>query len=62
MFGTFEPEGEQAEYGVLDQPEGYNPIKLNFHVWQDVVRNMRNAGSFRKAVKVLFDPPNSLKK
>jgi len=62
MFGTFQPEEEQAIYGVIDQPEGYNPVKLVFHVWGDVFRNMRQAKGIKGALKVLIQRPSTLKK
>lgn len=42
MFGTFVPEVEEPKYGIVDQIEGYNPLKHTFHEWWsmllDVVR------------------------
>lgn len=61
LFGTFQPEEERPEYGVIDQPTGYNPIKLNFHVWQTVVQNMKKAPNVFAAIKILFQPPSTLK-
>jgi sterol desaturase/sphingolipid hydroxylase (fatty acid hydroxylase superfamily) len=62
IFGTFQPEDEQAVYGILEQPKHYNPIKLVFHVWVDIYKNMRKAGSLKKAVFILFQRPSNLKK
>ena len=62
MFGTFQPEDEQAVYGILEQPKHYNPIKLVFHVWVDIYKNMRKAGSLKKATLILFQSPSNLKK
>ncbi len=62
MFGTFQPEDEQAVYGILEQPKHYNPVKLVFHVWVDIYKNMRKAGSLKKATLILFRSPSNLKK
>lgn len=62
IFGTFQPEEEQAEYGILDQPQGYNPVKLVFHVWGDIFRNMRKAKTMKEALAILWQPPSRLKK
>ncbi|PZW44094.1 fatty acid hydroxylase family protein [Mesonia algae] len=62
MFGTFQPEDEQAVYGILEQPKHYNPVKLVFHVWVDIYKNMRKAGSLKKAALILFRSPSNLKK
>lgn len=61
LFGTFQAEEERPEYGVINQPTGYNPIKLNFHVWQTIVQNMRKAPNVLSAIKILFQPPSTLK-
>lgn len=61
IFGSFQPEEEQAIYGVLNQPKGYNPVKLVFHVWVDIYRNMRKADSFKDAWMILIQPPSKLK-
>lgn len=60
MFGTFQPEDEQAIYGILDQPKHYNPVKLVFHVWGDIFRKMGKTKNPVKAVKLLFQPPDAL--
>ncbi len=60
MFGTFQPEDEQAIYGILDQPKHYNPVKLVFHVWGDIFRKMRKSKNPIKAAKLLFQPPEAL--
>jgi len=60
MFGTFQKEDEQAIYGILDQPKYYNPVKLVFHVWVDIYRNMKKAKSPKKAFLLLFQPPDLL--
>lgn len=62
IFGTFQPEDEQAVYGILEQPKHYNPVKLVFHVWVDIYKNMRKAGSLKKATLILFRSPSNLKK
>ena len=61
MFGTFQPEEEQSDYGVINQPKGHNPITLNFHVWKDIFVNMKNADSIKEAFQILFNRPESLK-
>ena len=40
MFGTFEPEGERVRYGLTKNIETFNPVKVAFHefgsLWRDV--------------------------
>ncbi|MBX7172144.1 MAG: sterol desaturase family protein [Pyrinomonadaceae bacterium] len=33
MFGTFEEEQEKVAYGILDHPQTWNPIIINFHFY-----------------------------
>ncbi|WP_121666005.1 sterol desaturase family protein [Mesonia aquimarina] len=60
MFGTFQPEDEQAIYGILDQPKHHNPVKLVFHVWGDIFRKMKKEKNLKKAFLLLFQPPDLL--
>lgn len=43
LFGTFEEEVNQPIYGITDQVYSFNPIKLSFHEWiamfKDVIQN-----------------------
>jgi len=61
IIGTFQPEEERPEYGILNQPKGHNPVKLVFHVWVDIYRNMRKAKTFKEAWSILLQPPSALK-
>ena len=36
MFGTFQPEGEQAIYGITKPVNSYNPFYLVFHAWGEM--------------------------
>lgn len=61
MFGTFEPEIEQPVYGItkkLEKP--YNPIYLVFHEWVDIVRDVKNAPTFKEALRQIFASPSKL--
>lgn len=62
LMGTFQPEEEQAIYGIIDQPTGYNPIKLVFHVWSDIFRDLKGAQSFGEAWNIVWQPPGANKK
>ncbi len=59
IFGTFQAEEEQANYGLTKQVNSYNPITLNFHEWRDIVRDLRQATSFKEGWKILFSSPNA---
>ena len=36
MFGTFEPEHEKVEYGLVNNVNTYNPVKITFMAWQEI--------------------------
>lgn len=57
LYGTFEPEHEKPRYGILSPLETFNPVKIAFHEWVDVFRDVRKAKTFRGALKLIFGPP-----
>jgi len=59
MFGTFKEEKEQPTYGITKPVTSYNPIYLNFHEWIDIVKDLRQAESFKEGYRILFDKPGA---
>ena len=57
MFGTFQPEEEQPEYGITKQVNSYNPVWLNFHEWSDIVKDVRKSKSLKEAYYMVFGRP-----
>ncbi|MBN8222504.1 MAG: sterol desaturase family protein [Spirochaetes bacterium] len=57
FFGTFEPEGEEVCFGVLDHPKSYNPVTINFHHFKVVAKLSWQAPYFWDKIKVWFMPP-----
>jgi len=60
MFGTFQPEEEQAEYGITTPIKSYNPITLNFHEWKDMIVDIFKSKSFKEAYAMTFTSPSKL--
>ncbi len=61
MFGTFEPEVEQPVYGITKElKKPYDPVYLVFHEWADIVRDARNAPTFKEALRQIFANPSKL--
>jgi sterol desaturase/sphingolipid hydroxylase (fatty acid hydroxylase superfamily) len=54
MFGTFQEEDEKPVYGITKPLHSYNPVYLNFHEWIDLYRDVRKAGSLKKAIRLLI--------
>lgn len=60
MFGTYAEEREDIEpvrYGIVKNIETYNPIRIAFHEWAAIARDLFRARSFREAAGVVFGPP-----
>ncbi len=60
LFGTFAEElpEEQPRYGLtkpMDHP--HHPVKIIFHEWQAIGRDLRRSISFRQKLGYLFNPP-----
>lgn len=60
LFGTFQPEEEQADYGITKPVGSYNPIYLCFHEWMDIFRDVKRSGSFKEAYSMVFSRPSRL--
>jgi len=54
LFGTFQEEDEKPVYGITKPLHSFNPVYLNFHEWIDLCRDVRRAGSFKKAIRLLI--------
>jgi len=59
MFGTFAPEKEVVVYGLTNNINSYNPLKIIFHDMLDMFSEIKRSGSVRNAVKLMMSPPGS---
>jgi sterol desaturase/sphingolipid hydroxylase (fatty acid hydroxylase superfamily) len=57
MFGSFEPEGEPVDYGLTTNIETFNPVRVAFHEWSNMLGQARAATSAREVAGRLFGPP-----
>ncbi len=60
IFGTFQVENEQADYGITKPINSYNPITLNFHEWKDIASDVIKSRSLKEAYSMLFTNPSKL--
>lgn len=60
MFGTFQAEEEQADYGITKPVKSYNPVYLCFHEWMDIIRDIKNSKSLKEAYVMTFVRPSKL--
>ncbi len=56
LFGTFEPEGEECEYGVTVPPNTWDPTFINFQVWRHLFRDALAAPRKLDALKLWLMP------
>ncbi|GAB3725169.1 sterol desaturase family protein [Amycolatopsis oliviviridis] len=57
MFGSFVPEGKRPTYGLTKNVDSYNLLKVGFHEYGSILRDVRAAGSWRDKLGYVFGPP-----
>lgn len=57
LFGTFEPETERCIYGLTRNIDTYNPLRVAFHEYAAIGRDLRSARSWRERFGHLFGHP-----
>ncbi|MFZ1865573.1 MAG: sterol desaturase family protein [Polyangiales bacterium] len=57
IFGTFEPEAEPVDYGLTKNIHTYNPVRIAFHEWAAMLKDARDAGTWRGRIGYLLMPP-----
>jgi sterol desaturase/sphingolipid hydroxylase (fatty acid hydroxylase superfamily) len=57
LFGTFEPEVRRIKYGLTKNIRTYNPIRVGYHEFVDIARDVRRSGSVREGLRAVFGPP-----
>src|SRR5215472_4181403 len=59
MFGTFveETDAEPVKYGIVKNIHTFNPVRIAFHEWAAMVRDVFAARSARELAGMIFGPP-----
>ena len=59
LFGTFEPEDESEPliYGLTKNINTYNPVRIAFHEWIDIARDLRTARTWTERWHYVFGSP-----
>lgn len=60
LFGTFveeDVENDPVDYGIVKQIHTYNILKINFHEWIDMFKDIMRAGPLWSRIKHLWAPP-----
>lgn len=59
LFGTFqaEEENEKVKYGLTTNIKTYNPLKMVFHEWKNIFKDIRKGPSLKDKLLYVFGPP-----
>ena len=57
LFGTFEPEDEKVKFGLVNNVNTFNPVKVTFMAWMSMINDLKQKNSFIEIIKVIFCPP-----
>lgn len=57
LFGTFEPERARVIYGLTKNINSYNPLRIAFHEWADIWRDVRHAPTWQLKLRYIFGRP-----
>lgn len=57
LFGSFVPETFQPRFGLTKSIGTDNPLRIAFHEWAAIARDMRRAPNLATALKLLVQPP-----
>jgi sterol desaturase/sphingolipid hydroxylase (fatty acid hydroxylase superfamily) len=59
LFGTFEPEdlADQARFGLTKNISTYNPVRIAFHEWADICRDVREAPGWSNKLRYIVGRP-----
>ena len=61
LFGTYVEEDDSipCQYGIVGQLNSNNPIKISFHQWAHMFKEVKRAKGGRAKIKALFGYPTS---
>ena len=57
LFGTFIPEGERVRYGLTTNVDSFNPVRVAFHEYAALWRDLRRARGWRTRAGLLLRGP-----
>lgn len=59
LFGTFQAEVDEdpVKYGLTENIRTYHPIKMVFHEWGNIIKDLKKPSSFGDKLRYVFGPP-----
>lgn len=58
LFGTFEPEKEPVVYGLRRNINTFNPLKIAFHYWVTIGKDLKRSTRLGEYFGAIFGPPD----
>ena len=62
MFGTFQPEKAQVDYGLVNNVNTFNPLKITLMGWTKIFIDIKNSASLKESLYHFFGPPKTHEK
>jgi len=62
LFGSFEPEGETCVYGLTANINTFNPVRIAFHEWLDIWRDLKASRNWRARRTAVFGNPGAFQR
>ena len=59
LFGTFEPEKAKVTYGLVNNVNTFNPIKITLMDWQAMLREIKEKEKVSEKIKIFFGAPQT---
>ena len=59
LFGTFEPEKAKVTYGLVNNVNTFNPIKITLMDWQAMLREIKEKEKASEKIKIFFGAPQT---
>lgn len=57
IFGSFQAEEEEVVYGLTTNIKTYHPVKMVFHEWVAIARDLKKGPSMKDKFLYVFGPP-----
>ena len=57
MFGTFAEEKEKVKYGIRENVKTFNPFKITFRVWYQIVSDFSKSKTLKNKLLSIFGKP-----
>ena len=57
MFGTFQPEEERPVYELTKNVNTFNPVRIVFQEWVNLLGDLKRGRSVSNVFKYLLNPP-----